>query len=441
MAPVPSDRLPGALDGAEAEHGSNPLDGMATQPGVITAVDTPGNAVDIAMAEGRAVVADAEGGLTVFDLSNPFEPIEMARLQTTNWLMAVVHWKEWMAAAEQPKTLLVATLEGPQWIQPAFRKRFKEDVLLVAFWNAHALAGAASGELAMIDLTFGETVEQLQLNGPVMDMVIQNSVLYAMTPGRLHVISLQTAPLKVSTHLSIPGLTASSRRHRLSVARDRLYTTHLQGFNVYDITQPLAPTLAAHHVTTQFGWKQIIPTESGLAVAALRLNSTTNGPHNLYLTDLGTAGTNFPSGPIQLVVGPSLYDYAGNAMAETNLPMEILSFSMDSLSLAEVTNVIDQAGATDSFRFAIDEYLVTLEAGQTIRLEVVAFAPSLAQGRWSWVDPAGKVVLQSCFGCGPQNLPATTHGIYRVVVDSDRYDQAGAYQFRLMAQVQAREGE
>lgn len=51
-------------------------------PRHIGQLDTPGRAVDVALAAGRAIVADQGIGLTVADLANPAQPVVLGRLDT-----------------------------------------------------------------------------------------------------------------------------------------------------------------------------------------------------------------------------------------------------------------------------------------------------------------------------------------------------------------------
>jgi hypothetical protein len=51
-------------------------------PRQIGQLDTPGKAVDVALAAGRAIVADQGIGLTVADLANPAQPVVLGRLDT-----------------------------------------------------------------------------------------------------------------------------------------------------------------------------------------------------------------------------------------------------------------------------------------------------------------------------------------------------------------------
>ena len=58
----------GINDSPEIANGTDPLDGLAVATGIIAATDTPRTAIDVCAINNMVITADAEAGVTVFNV-------------------------------------------------------------------------------------------------------------------------------------------------------------------------------------------------------------------------------------------------------------------------------------------------------------------------------------------------------------------------------------
>ena len=79
----------GVSDAAEVRQGTDPnvnnddpSAGAPAQTGIIASADTPGTAVDVCAVDDVVVVADSDGGVTVFNVFNGLNPRAIARVPT-----------------------------------------------------------------------------------------------------------------------------------------------------------------------------------------------------------------------------------------------------------------------------------------------------------------------------------------------------------------------
>lgn len=285
----------GIPDGTEVAQGANPLDGIAVRPGVIAAVEFPGRAVDVVADDDLAIVAAGQSGVAVFDLANPLRPILAAQVDTPGDARGVAMSARHVAVADGPQGLAILDLTAALPLQVRQQLHLGSPVVAVTAHRGTAFAALESRDIVAVDLFTGLEHGRTRLTGgqPIQDLVVHREVLYVLTSTELLALPLGLPPVEVAGRVPAPGLLPGSfRRRRLSAAEDRLYASHRQGFTVFDVAQPLAPVGMQDHVTPQFGWKQIVPVQPGLAVAPLGPDSTEGNTHHLHLYDLGPAGTN-----------------------------------------------------------------------------------------------------------------------------------------------------
>ncbi|MFM7100009.1 MAG: Ig-like domain-containing protein, partial [Verrucomicrobiota bacterium] len=83
---------------------------------------------------------------------------------------------------------------------------------------------------------------------------------------------------------------SGGRPRRLSLDVDRLFAQHTTGFNVFDLTEPSTPSLVADRQTPQSGWRQLVATGTGMALAADGPTNDPFGPHDVSLYRLTAGG-------------------------------------------------------------------------------------------------------------------------------------------------------
>ncbi len=283
----------GIPDGAEADQGTNPLDGLPTITGIIGASDTPGYALDVCALNDIAAVADSDKGVAVFNVFNRMNPTIIAQVDTPGNARAVACADKWVAVADDTAGLALIDITNPPAARIAHQIYFGSAVRAVVVVGDVAYAGLADGRVVDVDLATGTVLQQLTVSSsPVQDLAVEGDSLYVLTEGTLYAVSLDAFTVTGSA-ISSGNVGVGGRRLRLFVGGGIAYATHTQGYNTFSLSNPAVPSLIAHGVTGQFGWKHIVANGSWLGVATVGNNSTNDGPHNVNLYDVSNpAATN-----------------------------------------------------------------------------------------------------------------------------------------------------
>jgi hypothetical protein len=192
-------------------------------------VDTPGNAQAVALppsasetpapeTAGLAAVADGTAGLAIIDLSDPVN----AR---------ILHQ---VSLAGESRAVTIA--------------------------GCIAYVGTQSGLVAVVDLFSGFVLDSVDFDFPIDDLRTYRGVLLVI--GRLRgAMALVALPIEPGGGLGTPSSPVESpaqagrRRWRLAAGDGVAYAVHGRGYNTFDLSNPLAPSLVAAGETAQFGWK------------------------------------------------------------------------------------------------------------------------------------------------------------------------------------------
>ncbi len=277
----------GIPDGAEVQQGTDPLDGVVAQTGIIATVNTTGTAVDVCAVNDVAVVADSGAGVTIFNVFNGMEPTIIAQVDTPGSASAVACAGDLIPVADGDAGLAIIDISDPPAAQIIHQIPLGGAVRAVVAGGPIAYVGVDDGTIAAIDLATGAVLQQTNVGSAVQDLAIEKETLYVLTVGTLHALPLTGGPLQVAGSVASPGVVgAAAGRLRLFVGGGIAYAVHTVGYNTFDLASPLAPSLIATGSTTQFGWKQVTPNGSGLAVATVGNNSTVDGPHHVSLYDV-----------------------------------------------------------------------------------------------------------------------------------------------------------
>jgi len=283
----------GVDDRTEIANGTNPADNRPSTTGLIAAVDTPGNAVDVVARDGIAAIADDSAGVILFDVSNPLRPVRVAQVPTPGPARAVAFGPGLLAVACGTAGLAIVDVSDPPAAEVMHRISFGSEARCVATDGTVVYVGLAGGSVAMVDMPSGLILGTRVIStAAIQDLVVGREVLYVAVSGLLHGVSLLDGELgAVSATGSPGGVGAGGRRLRLSLGSDRLYFVHTQGVNVFSLVDPFAPSLVRSNMTAQAGWKQIVPNGTGLALAAVDANSTNDGAHDVSVYRLPADGT------------------------------------------------------------------------------------------------------------------------------------------------------
>ena len=281
----------GISDFAEVQQGTNPLDGvLGPQTGVIASADTPGVARDIVAFDDLAVVADGSSGISVFNVFNGLFPQLIVQVDTPGNALAVELYETTVLVADDTGGLMGVDISDP----PASYIRFVVSPIelggkarAVASAGGLAFVGTDTGAVGVVDIASGQLLQVLQADSAIFDIASDLSYVYALTAQSLIAYEIEGASLAQRGFASAPGAPqATTGRNRLSVGDGFALSTWARGYNTFDLSDPAQPLLLAMGTTGQFGWKQIVPNGSGLGLAAVSPNSSSDGPHHVYLYDL-----------------------------------------------------------------------------------------------------------------------------------------------------------
>lgn len=309
---IPDSDGDGMLDGAEVRSGTNPLDGIVLQPGIVGAVDTPGQATDVAVetydlsafggasSVTRLLVADGPSGLAVMEMING-QPVLLGQVDTPGDARRVALPSSGAMLADEVG--LGAYADGTagfgvvDWTDPV-RPRLAHQItpegstLGVALHAGVVYAGTDRGHVHAVDLFSGQIIDDLNLGYAVHDLKVYQDTLF-VTGIKANQTVLQSIPLLAGGALGTPGTAVNSvdgvnsrRGVRLVVGDGLAYTVHGRGYSSWIITNLFAPALVAPGVTAQFGWFDLAPNGSGLAVACVGPNNSDDGPHDVSVYDV-----------------------------------------------------------------------------------------------------------------------------------------------------------
>ncbi|MEX0325923.1 MAG: Ig-like domain-containing protein [Puniceicoccaceae bacterium] len=279
----------GFPDGREVMSGQDPLDGFIVEVGIIASGPTSAAASDICAINNLAVVALGANGVAVFNVRNGTEPVRVAEVNTPGHATSVSCFGNLVAVADGPGGLVVIDISDPAGSSIVRQTTFRRPAVAVVTRGSYAYVGLDTGDVLMVDMLTGEEIARYEgIVGTVQDMGIREDVLYVLTQGNLHALDLRGDALTYLKSTISPGSIGAGRfRLRLYVGDDFLYASYLAGYNIIDISDPRDPVHVRQHASTERGWKQIVATGTGLAVATVSPNSTRDGPHNVNLYNVG----------------------------------------------------------------------------------------------------------------------------------------------------------
>ncbi|RYD27075.1 MAG: hypothetical protein EOP87_21735, partial [Verrucomicrobiaceae bacterium] len=290
----------GLLDGAEVSQGSNPLDNKAVGTGVFTSIPVGGDARHVTAENGTAIVSCGSQGMAVLNVSSPLNPILTAHVTSAGDIDSAVILGRLAATAGIDLSLWdLSSISSPRLIKkisPGARA-----MCVTAAGNSF-YAGLENGQLLAVDMATGVEIERLRVsNEAITDATFVGDVLYARTSSRVHAIDLAGGGMVLAGNVPVNGAAGGGWRLRLTPGDGQLYAPNLQGYTIISLGNPLAPVVQDVVSTQQFGWKQMVPTGSGLGVAAMSgfgvdadislYNIGEDGRGTQFLTTFVTPGT------------------------------------------------------------------------------------------------------------------------------------------------------
>jgi hypothetical protein len=290
----------GVLDGAEVRAGTNPADGLGSQIGIVASAPIGGTTLDIAAANGIAIVAHGSSGFTLFNVLAGLNPGRLVQQDTQGFAQAVALSGSYALIADRQGGAVILDLRDQEiLLDPALRSAALVPVSVggqataVATDGVTGFVGTSSGQIVVLDLASRREVSRLTLpsGSTVEDLQIEGEKLYALQTNTLRVLSITGPTLAVQGSLGLSLQRSNMQvRFRLFVGNGLAYATHSRGYHLVDVTTPTTPSLVRSHSDNQFGWKQMIQNGSGLGLACASPNSTPDGPHHLSVYSVGANG-------------------------------------------------------------------------------------------------------------------------------------------------------
>ncbi len=272
----------GIPDGAEVDQGSNPLDGRPTATGIIGTAKTPGAAVDICVQNSLAVLAEGANGISIFNVFDPQNPTLTAQLALPGSAQRVAVGDSLVAVAAGPTGLFVV---DPTLAPPAATAELHVgNVLAVAAAGRTAYAGTDTGSLISADMSTGAVLDSFQLPDAIHDIAVEGDHLFVLANDNLNIFGFDQGLFVLLGTIASP--TYGPHSSRVFVGNNVAYVVHGHGYNTIDVQDPAKPVILHAAAASEFGWVEIIPNGSGLAVAAVGPNSTDDARHNIRLYDV-----------------------------------------------------------------------------------------------------------------------------------------------------------
>lgn len=270
----------GLNDAAAVRAGLDPLAGGALATGIVATLPLPGAVTDVCAVGDRILVALGTGGMAVVQHPPGRNPVEIARVNTPGSARRLACNDNFVAVADGPAGLQIVDITDP----PA--ARIKNYLPAVGEANAIAVAagvgfvGTQEGQVVQVELATGTELGRIGVGGAVQDLQFGGDRLYVLSNRRVlpyRIVGAEWVP-------SGPGVTSGSAQpaQRLFVGGGFAFVTHLDGYRVFDLSDPDAPVERTTAGDTQFGWSQLVANGSGLGLAAAGTALDNNRQVQLY---------------------------------------------------------------------------------------------------------------------------------------------------------------
>ncbi len=282
----------GIPDGAEIQNGTNPLDGRPAITGVIATAPTPGTAVDVCVSNDRAVTAEREAGVSIFNVFNAMEPVLVGRVDTPGSATAVACSGDLLAVADGEAGLQIIDLTSPAaaGIVRSLDLVHEGFAQAVAMLDRFAFVGTRTGVFKMVEADTGVVRQSLQYDGAVDDIVTHGGRVFVLANSVLHSLSIEHGflePLHSVTVIRQPADAFAVNRRRITAGNGHAYIANFSGYDVVDIARPDALRLVGSARSLgPNAFKFITDNGNGLGIAAVGLNPRDDGTHNIHLFDL-----------------------------------------------------------------------------------------------------------------------------------------------------------
>ena len=263
----------------------NPLDGEPSQTGIVSTVDTPGTAVDVAAFNDMVIVANVDGGVSVFNVFNRMNPVAIAQIDTPGRASRVALSGNWVAVVDDFAGLAIIDISDPPGSRIIFQ--ISSAVLggtptSVATRGGIAYVGVGAGNLATVNMETGTVLDFIDVDEAkkekIRDLFVTGDHLYILTDSELKIFFL--SPLVTGPAVDSAESPFDARigpNIRLFVGGNVAYAVHARGINTFDVSTPetIQPIKITH--SAQLGWRHVVLNGSGHGIAALGANRFLDG--------------------------------------------------------------------------------------------------------------------------------------------------------------------
>jgi hypothetical protein len=275
----------GVTDAAEVQQGTNPLDGLPARTGIIATVDTPGLAIDLAVRNDIAVVADGFNGVAVFNVAAGANPVAIAQVDTPGIAQGVAFQGSLVAVADGFSGLTIVDISDP----PAARVLHQlpattigSDVRAVAVSGDRAYAGG-SDRVVIVDMPSGTVLNTIFNLVGVSDLAFASDELYVLTNTTFRIYKVVGTDLELlsSTFFNLAPAPFEIGR-RIFVGGGLAYIGHFTGFHVFDVTEPSVPRLIGSPSSVNLAMHDVAANGSGLVLGATSFSGTASYAISLF---------------------------------------------------------------------------------------------------------------------------------------------------------------
>ena len=393
----------GVLDGTEVFNGTDPLNGILVQTGLIASVDLPGETRAICAGEKFVAVGNTDGIVSVFNTFRGMDPRIVGQLDVGEDVVSLVCNESDLLVLTSTRLIFFNMGDAPAAAIRLTAPLPSTGASVVA-GGARAFVGMTSGDVLMLDSTTGANLSGIFLPQAVQDLSVAGDFVYALTQSGIHTLSMSRNSLALGsfTPLTLLGPGVVQRRLRVFAGNGTLWVTDRNGYSTLDIADPATPVLLADGATAQFGWKMLIPdSENRRGVAAVGLSSGSDGPHDIYVydisdplnTDIPITTFETPAIAASVVIHEGLAYVAGGASglhvinynpADTSgvvptiaLETNIVGGSVIEGSPVRVTAVADDNVQVSRVEFSVDGEVIYRDG--SFPFETRFFAPTLSE--------------------------------------------------------------
>jgi hypothetical protein len=243
----------GVSDYEAVQNGLDPLSAAASRRGTRAAAATAARAIDMATDSNLAAVVEQRSGVAIFDIADGARLRLLARVSSMPDPRRAALAGRWLAVGEAytgdvEGGLTLFDVSNPT--APRFVQRYTwETINAVNIWNGFVFAGGSS-TLYVIDLETGAISDQVELDTyDVIDIVGFGDLLYVLTtgnsfdPGKLYTFSFTFGKLQLLHSLDVRGDVSN---HALRSAPGQLFAVHGRGYNLLSLSNAASPAIVTN---------------------------------------------------------------------------------------------------------------------------------------------------------------------------------------------------